>query len=122
MPIRRVAVQPEQLKGAEYGPGIYEWFEFFTGDDDVYAVAGVTFDHPTEAWLYWRILKPSVSAWRDLKTVVVPEIRRYFKVRGKLHAVVQTEDDGDVDFFKMVGYMGFVNRRTRTVRTAWQEV
>lgn len=120
MPVRRVEEQPEPLKGFEYGPGAYEWLEFVTDDGEVYAVAGITFDHPTEAWLYWRILHPGIKAWKDLRRKVVPFLQGLCRERGKRYAVVQTSDDNDVDFFKMVGYMEFVNRRT--TRTAWQEV
>jgi len=122
MPIRRVHSQPPQLSRFEYGPGVYEWFEAFTDAEGVYAVFGVTFDHPVEAWMYWRILSPSVAAWRDLRRCSVPEVRRYVKSRGHKAMVVRSSDPRDVDFLKMVGYMGFVNQRTEVIHTAWQEV
>lgn len=120
MPIVRLYEQPEILKGHEYGPGVYEWFVFRTEDGEEYAHVGLCFDHPQEAWMYWRILKPSLEAWKDLKRVVCPELRRYCKSRGKSFVVVRTSDDADVNFDKMVGFMGFDKRRV--VKTAWQEL
>lgn len=118
--IRRVYEQPQELVGHEYGPGIYEWFEFFTDSQGTYAVVGLCLDHPQEAWMYWRITAPSVAAWRDLAKTVGPEIRRYCKARGKSRVVVQTADERDTHWEKLMHLMGFNQRRV--VKTAWQEL
>lgn len=122
MPIKRVYTQPEQLVGFEYFPGVYEWFEVVTESGEVYAVFGITLDPKDEMWLYWRILKPSVAAWRDLKRCSIVEMRRYAKMRGKKRMVVQTRDPNDVNYQKMVELMGFCQHHEVVVKTSWQEV
>lgn len=120
MPVRSVTEQPAQLAGHEYHNGKYEWSEFYTDKRGTYAVCGVTLDHPTEMWMYWRILSPSIAAWRDLKINVVPYWRQYARDNGKKIVVVQTDDQNDTNFTKMVELMDFKNHRVR--RTSWQEV
>lgn len=120
MPVRRLSVQPQQLAGHEYHDGNYEWLELYTNTGDIYAVCGISLDHPTEMWAYWRILMPSVAAWRDLKREVIPYLRGYAKNSGKAYMVVQTDDPGDTHFTKMVELMGFNNHRVTL--TSWQEV
>jgi hypothetical protein len=119
VPVRRVDKQPQELVGFEYHNGEYEWSEFYS-DKGVYAVCGVTLNHPTEMWMYWRILAPSISAWRDLKRNVVPHWQQYARDNGKKFVVVQTDDPNDTHFTKMVELMEFKNHRVR--RTSWQEV
>ncbi|MBI9078311.1 MAG: hypothetical protein JEY79_01065 [Pseudodesulfovibrio sp.] len=107
--IRRVETQPEALRGFEYGSEEYEWLEFVSPDGEVYAVCGLAFRGPDfeEAWLYWRIVRFSVAALRELRKVDVPKLKDYCRGRGASVAFVATDDPADVDFQKMVGFMGF---------------
>ncbi|NDV19228.1 hypothetical protein GO013_07320 [Pseudodesulfovibrio sp. JC047] len=107
--IQRVAEQPKQLCGFEYAHEEYEWLEFLTPGGEVYAVVGLAFRGPDneEAWMYWRILDPGLSAWRELKKKDAPAIRRYCAEKGAAVVIVASDDPGDVNFIKMVGFMGF---------------
>lgn len=107
--IRRVKEQPKQLCGFEYAREEYEWFEFQTPGGEVYAVVGLTFRGPDneEAWMYWRILKPGLKAWRELKKKDAPAMRSLCADNGAAVVMVASDDPGDVNFMKMVGFMDF---------------
>jgi hypothetical protein len=111
--IRRVKVQPEQLKGFEYAHEAYEWFELVGPDGEVYAVCGLAFrgEGNREAWLYWRILGFSTGALKELRRKDVPAMNAYCLDHGAGVMLVASEDPADVDFEKMVGFMGFTVKR-----------
>lgn len=106
--IRWVKEQPDALKGHEYRDEEYEWFEFVAPSGEVYAVGGMAFrENNWEAWLYWRILGFSVGALKSLRHEDAPELRAYCRERGAGIVKVSSDDPADVNFPKMVGYMGF---------------
>jgi hypothetical protein len=119
MSMRRVDEQPLPLQGHEYGPADWEWYEFFTERDGVYAVVGMAVTEEN-LWMYWRILSPSISAWRDLRREIVPACRQLARERGCKRVIVQTSDPADTHFDKMVAFMDF--NQSAFVKRAWQEV
>ena len=123
MGLRRLMLQPECLVGIEYVPGTapeYQWFAFEV-DGQPYAYAGL-WKQPGApvAWMLWRIVGLSVKACKDLRREVVPAIRAMMLADGITHVKCATDDEHDVDFDKMVRFMGFTPKVA--LRVGIQEV
>lgn len=113
MGVKLLDHQPDILKGHEYQGNFteYDWFSFEV-DREAYAYAGMCFSNDApEAWLYWRIVKPSVVAWRDLRLNVVPEMQDRARRGGASRVIVMTADPRDKDFDRMVAFMRFTPMR-----------
>lgn len=104
-----VSEQPEELRGHEYHrDDQHDWMEFRTDEGERYAVAGLTVYHEkATAWMFWRILKPSIKAWKDLRKQVCPSLVLMVRGLEVVRVCVASYDKTDVDFEKMVGFMGF---------------
>lgn len=109
MPAINVRERPGAFDSSKYnGKNQYDWFEFRTRGGHVYAVMGVTFFHEKRtAWMHWLILRPSIAAWRDLRREIVPVMREWVAKNGIDQVCVSTDDRADVQFERLVGFIGF---------------
>lgn len=124
MSVCGVKEQPQELRGLHYRDiplADFVWFKLYTASGELYAVIGAAKKHG-DMWLYWRILKPSVAAWREFVRHDVPWLKGWCWIVGARAAFVATNDPADVNFDKMVGLMGFSVLAYSGIKMGWQHL